>query len=111
MIQESKEQSAKAEDVLRQYSREDLENVISLKFCAILLHSGIQYVTELVDRGLLKDDEAEHWVHHIIQELDQVTMCTDSLSDYPGYIDVAYIDDDKTEVSVEESEELKPPPV
>ena len=36
VIRESKEQTAKAEAVLREYQREDLENVISLKFCAIL---------------------------------------------------------------------------
>ena len=80
--------------MLREYPREDLENVISLTFCAILLHSGIHYVTKLVDRGLLRDDEAEHWVHHINEELDQVVMCTDSLEDYPGYKPVDYIEDD-----------------
>ena len=108
VIQESRVQSAKAEAVLREYTREDLENVISLTFCAILLHSGIRYVSRLVDRGLLRDDEAEHWVHHISEELDAVVMCTDSLTDYPGYKSVEFIEPEEEDTSTSEANPVEP---
>jgi len=105
VIKESKEQTANAEAVLKEYEREDIENVTSLTFCALLLHSGIKYVDKLVERGLLRDDEAEHWVHHIEEELSEAMMCTDKPSDYPGYVTVDYIEDNAPQ---DDSAELLP---
>ena len=88
VINESKAQWSQAEAVLHAYKKSDVAIVISHKFCAILLNSGQHYVTKLVKSGLLKDDEAEHWVKEIEEHLDHVLSCSDK--DHPGemYIDM-----------------------
>ena len=92
VINESKEQWRLAEAVLHSYKREDVENVTSHKFCTILLNSGQHYITKLTKRGLLKDDEAEHWVKEIEHHLEHVYEC--SASSHPGEMHVDYIADE-----------------
>ena len=82
VMNESKDQWTKADAVLHSYKKEDVQLVISHKFCTILLNAGAHYCTKLVKAGLLKDDEAEHWVKEIEEHLDHVLGC--SAEDHPG---------------------------
>lgn len=91
VINESKEQFGLAQQVLRSYKIQDVEIVTSHKFCAILLNSGVHYISKLVKQGMLKDDEAEHWVKEIEEQLDHVLACC--AEDHPGEIAIDRLDD------------------
>lgn len=91
VVNESKDQWSKAEAVLHAYKKSDVAVVISHKFCAILLNSGQHYITKLVKSGLLKDDEAEHWVKEIEEHLDHVLSC--SAKDHPGEMHIDVLDE------------------
>lgn len=95
VINESKEQWQLAEAVLHTYKREDVESITSHKFCAILLNAGQHYITKLVKRGMLKDDEAEHWVKEIEGHLEHTYACTEEA--HPGEVQVDFIADETCE--------------
>jgi hypothetical protein len=82
VVAESKDQYRKAGIVLQQYKPEIVERVASHKFCSILLNNGFLYVGKLVESGLLKDAEAEHWVEEIEHSLEHVLSC--DLARHPG---------------------------
>lgn len=86
VISESLEQQEKAEEVLNNCDRKDVEEVASHLFCAILLNSGVHYIGKLVRSGLLKEEEAEHLVEAIEVNLDKVKSC--DLHDHPGEIEI-----------------------
>lgn len=112
VINESEAQWQLAEAVLHSYKRSDVENVASHKFCTILLNSGQHYISKLVKAGLLKDDEAEHWVEGIEHHLEHVYACNEE--DHPGELKVAYLADaggkfrDDPANKIEEEEEFIP---
>ena len=91
VVNESKEQWSKAEAVLHAYKASDVAIVTSHKFCAIILNSGAHYITKLVKSGLLKDDEAEHWVAEIEEHLDHVLSC--NTKDHPGEMQIEMLDE------------------
>jgi hypothetical protein len=92
VINESTQQYQLAEAVLHSYKRADVESVTSHKFCTILLNSGQHYISKLVKRGLLKDDEAEHWVKDIEHNLEHVLACNEE--SHPGELQIEYIHDE-----------------
>lgn len=91
VLNESRHQWNEAEAVLKSYKKTDVELVTSHKFCAILLNSGAHYISKLVQRGLLKEDEAEHWVKDIEEQLDHVLRCT--VEGHPGELQIAPVDE------------------
>jgi hypothetical protein len=93
VINESQEQWLLAEAVLHKYKHEDVQIVTSHKFCTILLNSGQHYVSKLVQHGLLKDDEAEHWVKEIEHHLEHVLGCSEK--GHPGELTINLIDPHK----------------
>lgn len=78
VLSESETQFNKAERVLKKEDPRDVERIVSHKFCSILLSSSIFYIGKLVAQGFLKEEEAEHWVSVIEEELDHVNDCDDS---------------------------------
>lgn len=84
VIDESKVQVKQAEAVLAKYDPKEVEVVVSHKFCVILLNGGVRYVTKLVRHGLLKDDEAEHFVEEIEHHIEHVLNCNEQ--DHPGEV-------------------------
>ncbi|GKY99730.1 hypothetical protein MPSEU_000927000 [Mayamaea pseudoterrestris] len=80
VVRESQLQYLKAEAILKKQEPSDLEQAVSHKFCSILLNSLIIYVGRLVEQGLLKDEEAEHWVAEVEVELADVNACSRSHS-------------------------------
>lgn len=91
VMDESKDQWTQAEAVLHTYKKQDVEVVISHKFCSILLNSGQHYITKLVKAGLLKDDEAEHWVKDIEEHLEHVHSCC--AEDHPGELSIDMLEE------------------
>jgi hypothetical protein len=75
VLKESRYQYAKATEVLNKFDRKIVQSVVSHKFCTILLTNGVHYIEELVRIGLLKEDEAEHLVEEIEEELDEIMSC------------------------------------
>ncbi|GKZ01050.1 hypothetical protein MPSEU_001056700 [Mayamaea pseudoterrestris] len=75
VLQESEEEWLKAEMALNQRNPAFVERSVSHKFCSILLHSSIIYIGTLVGQGLLREQEAEHWVREVEKELDGVNKC------------------------------------
>jgi len=86
VLSESERQFQEAEQALNSCDPKDVEMVVSHKFCMILLNSGVHYITKLVKRGLLKEEEAEHMVKEIENDLDKVLSCR--ATDHPGEIDI-----------------------
>ena len=86
VISESQKQYDKAEEELKTSDPKDVEIVSSHKFCAILLNSGVYYVSKLVRAGLLKDDEAEHIIEQLEHNLKQVKSCDQAV--HPGKLDI-----------------------
>jgi hypothetical protein len=86
VIRESQIQYDKAEEELKSNDPKDVEIVSSHKFCAILLNSGVYYVSKLVRSGLLKDDEAEHIVEALEHNLDEVKSCDQA--EHPGELEI-----------------------
>lgn len=82
IIAESQTEYNKAAATLRIYEPEVVADVVSHKFCSILLNSGVIYIGNLVEIGLLKDEEAEHFIHEIEHNLDGVLSC--DLHFHPG---------------------------
>ncbi|GKY99732.1 hypothetical protein MPSEU_000927200 [Mayamaea pseudoterrestris] len=78
VIVESKMQCSKAETALKKEDPSVVERVVSHKFCSILLSSSIAHIKALVEQGLLKDDEAEHWVQEVEKDLSIVDACTEA---------------------------------
>ena len=78
VLEESQAEWLKAEAVLKKQDRTDLETAVSHKFCSILLNSSIIYIGQLVEQGLLRDDEAEHWVGEVEAELAELNACSRS---------------------------------
>ena len=82
VLQESKEQYKLAEAALREVPRNELETVVSHKFCLILLNSGVHYINRHKKSGLLRDQEAEHLIEEIEEEIQHVLSCSEK--DHPG---------------------------
>jgi hypothetical protein len=98
VIKESQVQYDKAEAELKTSDPKDVEIVSSHKFCAILLNSGVYYVSKLVRSGLLKDDEAEHIVENLEHNLEKVRSCDQA--DHPGELDLDEESGDVAKTSV-----------
>jgi len=96
VIDESLRQWMEAKKALKSHKKADVARVTSHKFCAILLNAGAHYVTKLVDQGLLKDDEAEHWVREIEEHLEHLLSC--ELENHPGEMHLDVLDDEDTGV-------------
>lgn len=90
VVRESQTEYEKAEAVLTQYDPKEVSLVVSHKFCMILLNGGVSYLAKLVRNGLLKDEEAEHQVKHIEENLRAVLSC--SMKDHPG--ELSFEEDD-----------------
>ena len=56
----------------------------------VLLNGGVHYLGKLVRHGLLKEDEAEHLVEEIEENLHHVLSC--SAESHPGETD--FVDDE-----------------
>jgi hypothetical protein len=75
VVQESQSQFLRAEEILKKQDPSDLERAVSHKFCSILLNLLLIYIERLLQQGLLKDEEAEHWVEEVETELRDVNDC------------------------------------
>ena len=64
----------------------------------VLLNGGIHHLGKLVRHGLLKEDEAEHLVEEIEENLKAVLSC--SAESHPGEEDFIDEDDDEEERSL-----------
>jgi hypothetical protein len=72
VLEESRNQVAKAEAVLNTIDHREVELAVSNKFCTIILVSAIFYIGNLVEVGLLKESEAEHMVEKVQEQLDEI---------------------------------------
>jgi NhaP-type Na+/H+ or K+/H+ antiporter len=75
VLDESMQEVGKAEKLLLQHRKEDLETVISHKFCAILLLTTAKKVEQAVESGVLKSTEAEEMLEELQVRLRQVNSC------------------------------------
>jgi hypothetical protein len=94
IIYESQMQYDEAETALHKFDPAEVEEVVSHKFCTILLNSGVHYVGKLVRTGLLRDEEAEHWVEELEESIDKVLSC--DAKSHPGEINIEVTEDDLT---------------
>ena len=75
VLDESMQEVDKAEKLLLQHRKEDLETVISHKFCGILLLTAAKKVEKAVESGVLKSTEAEKVLEELQERLRQVNSC------------------------------------
>jgi hypothetical protein len=92
--------------VLDKYAPNDVQVVVSHNFCSIVLkavlNSGVRHINLLVEVGLLKKIEAEHFIEKIEEHLKVVHSC--ELCDHPGEIAIdcpecEFITEDKEEIT------------
>eukprot|EP00934_Nitzschia_sp_Nitz4_P000343 Nitzschia sp. Nitz4//scaffold35_size145790//85172//87847//NITZ4_003034-RA/size145790-snap-gene-0.15-mRNA-1//1//CDS//3329549136//343//frame0 len=97
VVDESEQQYHLADKALDAFAPRVTSLAISHKFCKILLSAGVHHVEKLVDIGLLKESEAEHFVEEIEEELHHVAKC--NVSRHPGEMEE---DDEDSEDIIEE---------
>ncbi|GAX29583.1 hypothetical protein FisN_24Lh041 [Fistulifera solaris] len=98
VLMESQIQWKKAAAVLEKYDEKDVTDVVSHKFCSIVLNSAVKYIEKLVEVGLMNESEAEHHVEEIEHYLKDVHTCRNF--DHPGELPVAsYNDQQEQEIS------------
>jgi len=76
ILAESEAECQKATELLRSYPTEQVEQIFSHMFCVILLHNTARRTRNLHASGLLKDQEAEHFLEELTDLLEKVEACT-----------------------------------
>ena len=84
VLKESRSLYAQANEYLNEkFDRRQVQAIVSYKFCTILLSKGIRHIEEMVHTfGLLKEDEAEHLIETLEEQLDAVEECCEGGFDY-----------------------------
>ena len=75
VLNESRQEVAEAEEMLLSHRKEDLETVVSHKFCSILLLNAAREVEEALESGMIKPTEAEEALEEIQEGLQEVNSC------------------------------------
>lgn len=84
VFNESQIQYRAAQAVLEKYPPDVVSGIVSHKFCLIILNSSVSYLSRLVEHGLLKEQEAEHLVKEIEDDINKVLSCDEK--HHPGEV-------------------------
>jgi NhaP-type Na+/H+ or K+/H+ antiporter len=98
VMSESRCQCEKASAVFDQYGRHDVADVVSHKFCSIVINSAVSCIEKLVRAGLMHETEAEHVVTEMESSLISVRTCR--LKDHPGEVPTDLYDDEEEQKGV-----------
>jgi hypothetical protein len=85
VMDESRGQVRKAEEVLKSKNKKQLKHVISHYLCIILQNKAARYVQLLLDSGVLLKREATHYLEHIDENIQHIRFCR--LDKHPGFIE------------------------
>lgn len=77
MLDESKKQVAKAEDVLDSFDKTDVDIVKSQFVCKVLLGTGVRYFEKLAHDGLMTEKEASEFLEHIEHEVFHLNLSSE----------------------------------
>lgn len=77
VLDESMKQVQAAEAHLLAHESDEIEAVISHKFCTILLLNAARYVERVTQAGLLKATEADEYLEEVQQALHNVDSCSE----------------------------------
>lgn len=88
VMEESKAQVKKANDVLRKKRKTHLKIVISHHLCMILQNRAAKYIKELLDSGVLLQREARVYLEQIDHEISHIRHCP--LDKHPGSMDFVH---------------------
>ncbi|KAL3912314.1 MAG: hypothetical protein SGILL_006933, partial [Bacillariaceae sp.] len=75
VIDESYKQIVAAENALKVIDPDDMTTILAHLVCFILLNKAGEWIGSLNEEGLLKDQEAEHFLEEIQKDIDGVTTC------------------------------------
>lgn len=78
LLAESESQICLAEDFIKRYPEKEVELIMSHVMAKILLIQGAGFVEELVENGLLNEQEAGDYLEEIDESLKHVDLCTKS---------------------------------
>ncbi|GAX29584.1 hypothetical protein FisN_24Lh042 [Fistulifera solaris] len=98
VMSESQCQCEKASTVFVQYDRHDVTDIVSHKFCSIVISSAVSCIEKLVRAGLMHETEAEHVVTEMENSLIGVRTCR--LRDHPGEVPTDMYDDEEEQERV-----------
>jgi NhaP-type Na+/H+ or K+/H+ antiporter len=85
VMDESRAQVRKAEEVLKSKNKKQLKHVISHYLCIILQNKAARYVQLLLDSGVLLKREATHYLEHLDENIQHIRFCR--LDKHPGFIE------------------------
>ena len=75
VLDESNAQIQKAEESFKRCDSQTATTIVAHLVCRILLHKGAEWIGELNEQGMLKDQEAEHFLEEIQHDIDGVEAC------------------------------------
>lgn len=82
VLTESKLQCKQATALIQSYPQDQVEKIVSHKFCTILLTGAAQRVEDFTNAGMLKNTEAEEFLVEIQDQLFHIDTC--KAYDHPG---------------------------
>lgn len=74
ILDESNVQVAAAYESLHEIDEAKLKKFMSLKLCGVLLNSAAIHISKLVDAGILKEQEGEHYFEHLEHDIDNIKL-------------------------------------
>ena len=75
VLDESMRQISAAEAALNLIEPDEMKTILAHLVCFVLLNKAGEWIGELNELGLLKDQEAEHFLEEIQKDIDGVTNC------------------------------------
>lgn len=89
VVEESESQVREAEKILSSFPQEDVQSIVSHKFCTILLNKSAHRIEEAAESGLLRGAEAEDLISEIEHALREIDSCSERK--HPGELPTVFL--------------------